>query len=367
MGRSAVLLVSGNHAIGLKVLVCLRFGGYDVDVLSLKGPGQTRYSRYRRHFDVLSSHVQPGGVPQEIVDFVRAKSARRGWCAVIADDLDSHGFLHEAAGRLPIPAFAPVALAVLEHAHDKWSFYNAVNGSAVTVPSSCIVRAGREVTRQQAEDVGWPLLVKPLNAESGHGIVRFNDLDALRDYLATPGPYKSFPLKLQRFIAGHELGVSFLAERGEILTCDVQLDCDEHGARRFYDDPEAVAVASQIVKCFDFGGPGHIDFIRETATGRLFALEFNPRYWYSVSVSLWRGGNFPAMAVDLALGRSVPANPTRPGRYLQPKTLLGCWRNPRRLAVVDWCNVKGFLSVLSDPLPYLMQRASLRAPLEYAR
>lgn len=353
MNRPSALLVSGNWAIGLKVLTCLRFAGYDVDVLSLTPASKIRRSFYRRGFDALPTQLDPAERAAAIVDFVLGRAVNCEWRAIVADDLESHACLHEAVPKLPIPAFAPASRSLLNRCHDKWSFYQEMTSIGVEMPRSSVVCEGAGATLEQADSVGWPLLVKPPNTESGHGIVRFNDFDRLRSYLSTPGPYKALPLKLQRFIEGHELGVSFLAEQGRIRTLDVQLDSDDFGARHFYEDAEAAHVARRIVKHFGFGGPGHIDFIRERKTGRLFVLEFNPRYWYSVTASLWRGGNFPAMAVDLAQGRTIHESPTRLGRYFQPKALLGSWRHPRRLALLDRSNVRGFLVSVSDPLPHL--------------
>jgi carbamoylphosphate synthase large subunit len=205
------------------------------------------------------------------------------------------------------------------------------------------------------ETVGFPLLVKPLDAESGHGIRRFDDYRSLIDYLKAPGPYKTLPLLLQRFITGHTLGLSLLATDGVIRCHDVQLHSDD-GSRLFYHDPEVIEAGRRIVAAFNYGGPGHIDFVRDDESKRLYALEFNCRFWYSVTVSMWRGGNFPALAIDLARGRSIPASPTKPGAYFQPASVVKMLRQPWMFARLDEVNWRGFWQAISDPIPHLLNR-----------
>jgi biotin carboxylase len=125
----------------------------------------------------------------------------------------------------------------------------------------------------------------------------------------------------------------------------------------FYEDSDALNLAQRIVAEFGYGGPGHIDFVRDDATGEAFALEFNCRFWYSTTVSLWRGGNFPALAVELAGNRPIPPRPTRAGAYFQPGTVVRCMLTaPSRLGKMDAANWQGFFQAASDPLPHLMSR-----------
>jgi biotin carboxylase len=221
------------------------------------------------------------------------------------------------------------------------------------VPHSIKLESLRDLTEEKAAAVGFPLLVKPLNGESGHGIRRFDDYSALRRYLTTPGPYRALPLKLQRFIVGPTIGLSMLAHHGEIVCHDVQRHAED-GSRVFESNPAVLEIGRRIVAHFGYGGPGHIDFVQESETGRLYALEFNCRYWYSLPVSLWRGGNFPALAVDLVQGRPLSFSPTRPGAYFQPGAVVALAKRPWRLARLDSANWRGFCQAITDPFPHLL-------------
>lgn len=351
--RGDVILYSRNPAIGLKVLYCLCHAGMRVHVIATRSGSYLRYSRYCHAFHAIEE-PDPGRHRQRLRELIVSLAMRQEVAAVLGDDIGSHALLHEIAGDLPAPAFAPVSGDVLAACHDKWSFYSRLLHEGLPVPRSAKV-TNLEDLSEEAAAVGYPLLVKPLNAESGHGIRRFDDFATLHRYLSTPGPYKALPLKLQRLIAGSTVGLSLLASDGKVLCHDVQRHAAD-GSRVFEDNPEVVEIGRRIVALFGYGGPGHIDFVQEESTGQVYALEFNCRYWYSVTVSLWRGGNFPALAVNLVRGLPIPATPTRCGAYFQPGTVITLARRPWRLARLDWRNWLGFAQAISDPLPHLASK-----------
>jgi|GEM_PF-1415246 len=349
-----VILYSRNAAIGLKVLYCLHHAGARVWVIAARASSYLRYSRYRHSFEAIE---EPAAERHRalLAERINALADQRTFDAVLADDISSHALLHDLRGAVQVPVFAPSPSALLTTCHDKWSFYSTLLAQGLPVPPSLKLADLQDLTEEKVSGIGFPLLVKPLNGESGHGIRRFEDYQGLRRYLATPGPYKTLPLKLQRFIVGSTVGLSLLAQHGEIVCHDVQRHTPD-GARSFEHHPAALAIGRRIVALFGYGGPGHIDFIEESESGKLYALEFNCRYWYSLPVSLWRGGNFPAMAVELARGRPVPLSPTRPGRYFQPGAVIAMARRPWQLTRLDAANWHGFAQAISDPLPHLLSR-----------
>ncbi len=348
-----ILLLSNNAPLGLKVVYCLRAAGYPVDILSTRKGNYCRFSRYAGEFSALDAKPSDD-LADVIVEWINGNAAVRSWAAVIADDVRAHGLLNRVSARLRTPSFAPTPAQQLSDLHDKWKFYCRIRAAGIDAPDSWLLQSAGDLNGELTQQLKFPLLVKPLNAESSHGIVRFASIAPLREYLETPGPYKQFPLKLQRFIVGHTIGVSLLADKGRILSHDVQLHADD-GSRTFYADAQALDAAQRIVAEYGYGGPGHIDFVRDDVDKRLYALEFNCRFWYSTTVSAWRGGNFPAMATEIAQGRSVQPHPTLPGAYFQPGTVVRMgMRHPGRLLNLDRQNWRGFWQAISDPLPHLV-------------
>lgn len=351
---AVVILYSRNSAIGLKILYCLSHAGIGVEVIAANAASYLKYSRYRQGFHAIGA-ASSAQHRSHLVERINAVSQALPVAAVLGDDIGSHALLHDISGQITAPVFAPSPGSLLQACHDKWSFYSQLLRHGLPVPASAKLECLNDLTEADPAEVGYPLLVKPLNGESGHGIRRFDDYHALRQYLTTPGPYTAPPLKLQRFIVGTTIGLSLLARKGEILCYDIQRHTAD-GCRFFENHPAILEIGRRIVALFDYGGPGHIDFIQEAETGRLYALEFNCRYWYSLPVSLWHGGNFPALAVELALGRQIPFSPTRPGGYYQPGTVVAMAKRPWRLARLDRANWRGFYQAASDPLPHLASR-----------
>lgn len=347
-----VLLCSNNEALGLKVLYCLRVAGYRVDILSTAADNVTRLSRYSGGYHELEGQASDEATLERAIDWINREAPGSTWDAIVADDIPAHGLLHRVRPHVTVPAFAPSPLELLARCHDKWSFYSRLNGVGIPVPPSTLVSSRDAITRSAVEAVGLPLLVKPLNAESSRGIRKIESFSALEEFLDGPGPYRGYPCKLQRFINGHTIGLSLLALEGKLLSYDVQFHADG-GDRRFYEDADVVEIGRRIVRAFSYGGPGHIDFIKDDRSGEVYALELNCRFWYSVTVSLWRGGNFPALAVRLARGEPVPECTTQPGSYFQPGQVVRMLRHAHLLAQLDQHNWRGFWQATSDPVPHV--------------
>lgn len=346
-----VILYSRNAALGLKVLYCLDQGHLHAHVISANAKNYLRSSRYCHAFHAIANS-DPDAERRSLVAKIRELAQKQPIEAVLGDDIRSHALLNEISEQIGVPTFAPVPGPLLEACHDKWSFYERLLQNGLPIPSSAKIATIADLTEATAATVGFPLLVKPLNAESSHGIQRFDDYSSLRRYLTTPGPYKSLPLKLQRLIIGPTIGLSLLALDGRILCYDIQRHA-ANGARVFETNPKILEIGQRIVAAFRYGGPGHIDFVKDRRTGQVYALEFNCRYWYSLPVSLWHGGNFPSLAVTLVRGNEIPFSPTRPGAYFQPGNVVAMFKQPWRLAQLDRANWRGFWQAISDPLPHL--------------
>jgi hypothetical protein len=357
---TAVLLVAHVGNIARKMVGCLHRAGYEVDVLSIGrqtlGLGR---SRFVRRFDAIDATGR--GVPQaeDISRWIASSEPSRRWVAVLGDDLQSHQLLHGIAPHVRTPVFAPTSPERLAALYDKWSFYRLVaDVPGVRTPPSALLAAADADATAIAATIGFPLLVKPLTGEGGHGIAIVRDEHELRGHLAHRDA-DDFPLKLQRFIRGPTLGLSLLAAEGRILASDVQLHRAD-GARQIVDDAAVQAMGARIVAALGYAGPGHIDFVRDEATGDTYAIEFNCRFWSSVEVSLWLGGNFPALAVDVARGKPIPARPTSPGYFFQAGVAGRKIRRPWELLSLGAPTWRSVAHALSDPGPLLADVARRR-------
>lgn len=66
--------------------------------------------------------------------------------------------------------------------------------------------------------------------------------------------------------------------------------------------PEMVAVGRRLLDSLGWQGVAMVEFKREAATGKLFVLEVNPRFWGSLPLSEAAGINFPHLLYQSACG-----------------------------------------------------------------
>ena len=357
---SPVLLVAHVGNISRKMLGCLHMAEHEVDVLSIGretlGLGR---SRFVRRFHAIDLQRCPVPVADAVSTWIAANERSRGWVAVLGDDLYTHKLLFGVAPNVETPVYAPTSPERLEAIYDKWSFYNLVKDvPGVRVPYSGLVPGPDSDAAAVGRQIGYPLLVKPLTGEGGHGIAMIDGERQLLGQLATR-ERDDFPLKLQRLIRGPTLGMSLLAKDGMIVASDVQVHRAD-GAREICDDAEVEDMGSRIVAALNYGGPGHIDFVRDAATGALHAIEFNCRFWSSVEVSMWLGGNFPALAVDLVQNKQIPPHPTRLGVFFQAGVVARKLRRPWEFLTLGSPTWGSIAQALSDPGPLFADIARRR-------
>src|SRR5699024_4225225 len=122
----------------------------------------------------------------------------------------------------------------------------------------------------------------------------------------------------------------------------------------FAHNEKALDLVRRIVKAANFSGVANIDLRIDEKSGEIKVIECNPRFWYTLQASLWRGLNFVAAGLDLAQGRNIMTVPPDNGRYyyhghIAKKILFrpGEWRN------VPGYNWHGFLQAVTDPVPFL--------------
>ncbi|MEM7224425.1 MAG: ATP-grasp domain-containing protein [Pseudomonadota bacterium] len=348
------LLVSFGDALGIKVLYCLSRSCEVVDVAASSARSSLRYSRYANRFLALPSNGS-GFDADRAVEVINAHIESRGIDVILADNQDSMEFLYHNADRLAAPSFAPSKPETTARIHDKWCFYETLNAAGLNTPRTKILSSLDELSPSFADEIGFPLLIKPLNCEASHGIVTFQDYSTLESYVKSPGPYRELPLILQEFVPGIDIDYSAVKLDGRVLAYDV-VEHAEFDVRLFRDEPRVVELGEAILKAFDYDGVAHIDMRIDQRTDKLFAIECNPRFWFTVTASLWKGTNFPALVAQAALGEKVPTATTEPGPYWLPSYVVRNFATPWRLTAVSRKNWSGFFQVVSDPLPHLMSK-----------
>jgi hypothetical protein len=128
------------------------------------------------------------------------------------------------------------------------------------------------------------------------------------------------------------------------------------GILKFHHHEKVLAAATQIVGLANYSGVLNIDVrIGQPASDSVSVIECNPRFWYTLQASLWRGLNFVEAGFRAAAGdhRELFASPMDGTYYLHGYILKKVLWNPRTWHSVKSYNWKGLAQAASDPLPFM--------------
>jgi D-alanine-D-alanine ligase len=198
-----------------------------------------------------------------------------------------------------------------------------------------VTRENQDIA-QACRALPFPMFVKPANLGSSVGISKAHDAAELRAAIALAAQYDRKVL-VERAISGRELECSVLGNDAPMAS----LPCEIMPSREFYDyedkylldsaqlvvpadlPPDTAAELRRLaVECYravECEGMGRVDFLLETATGKLYINEINTIPGFtSISMypKMWEQGgiSFPALIdrlIQLALDRRHRGNATR--------------------------------------------------------
>ena len=352
-----VALVSSGPPLSLKVLYCLHALGLETDVIDIAETSIAKYSRYRRRYVRLPiSQSPPAAQSSEFAESLRSYIEANHIDAVIGADIAATGLIHATKDHLhPALFFPSVGTETLNLLDDKWRFQQFLVENGIPAPRSILLEAANDLDARLTE-LKFPAVVKPLHGESGHGIVSLQDIAQLRRHLQSGSRYARLPLLLQEYAVGQDADLSFLAEEGEIL-CHVLHTRTDGCELNFVSNKSVLEVAASIARACNYTGVANVDVRIDQASGAIQVLECNPRFWYTLQASLWRGLNFVEAGFLQALGQHPQYESFNSGRY----RLHGCL--VKRLLTAPWeagsvaaYNWRGLLQAMTDPLPFIAER-----------
>lgn len=251
-----------------------------------------------------------------------------------------------AARALGLPHSPPAAVA---GARDKLVMRQRLDSAEVAQPSFVAVDPADEAAlRRAGGTVGYPCVVKPTTLAASQGVIRADDPGALvaaarrsADIARRAGVPADQPLLVERFVAGAEVAVEAVLDRGVFHLVAVFDKPDPLDGPYFeetiYVTPSRLALADRdavtttaAAACRALGldhGPVHAE-LRVNA-GRASVIEVAPRTiggLCSRTVEIGTGQRLEAIVLANALGWAVPAAsrhraagvlmlpPPRPGR-----------------------------------------------------
>jgi predicted ATP-grasp superfamily ATP-dependent carboligase len=344
----AVLVHHGNTRNALLIARDLCGRGVRVDLAASRSDVAGRFSRF-----VSAFHLVPDlySQPSAFVAAVGAICRRRGISLFLPS-------LHEVFTLAPFQpvlrryAYYPFACSeVIRRVDDKAVVSRTAQAAGLCVPSFIEVSAAPDNDIRLPFD--FPVVYKPVVSSAARGFGIAPNREALMRALRSGASDKRW--LIQQYIRGRLLVWEGIAHDGRIEARFQFEVLRTHPAcggasvfRRSIMVPKLDECARRLIQATGYEGFCTLDFIQEQGTGRLFFLDFNPRFGTSLHASLAAGVSFPYLLLQIAMGEHV-SYPTYP-LGVTSFSLVG---HVRRL-LGRRANGPTFLSLLKDLVSCLL-------------
>lgn len=246
-----------------------------------------------------------GGGDARFVQLVNRIAEGNPHVILIPADCDAIRLANRVGGALNVRTTPIPSLQTLDMFDNKWSFYQFCSRLGLPVPDT-IHFASKAAMDFEAivSRIGLPFVVKPLDRAGSTGVHVVRNADDFRASILDNAEYDYGALIAQRFIRGDDVDVSFLSMQGKVSAVAVQR---ASGSRIvFLPHPRLEAMASALSAASGYHGVMHVDARVEEGTGKVWLIESNPRYWASLTASVWCGLNFVAESIVPASRESGP-------------------------------------------------------------
>lgn len=354
-----ILLFCGSSALNLKVLHCLNSVSNNVHVVTNPDGEAVKYSRHKKNnVEIPWSAIQDN--QEENIASIKDYCHEHKIDILLPGDVSASSFIYKYRSELSdFKCFPVMDYDELLNIDNKWTFADSLMKAKIATPPTLLIedmtffdKTPKEVVD---EKIGFPLIVKPIFGESSHGVLKLDNFEDLKNHVKSGVPYSKPPLIIQSFIEGYDIDASFIADNGKVTSIAVQQWLDEDTLDFKIDEP-VEQLAIEIVEHFKYGGPGHIDMRRDTRTGKVYAIEFNPRFWFSIVQAMWQGLNFVDEGIKYSLGHDYKRDGAL-GRIQSSGSLVKqIIKKPWTYFSLNKKERKALWLPLLDPLPLVMQK-----------
>lgn len=288
-----VLVTGAGGAAGVAVIRSLQNAGVEVYAADMDGWAAGLYlvPAERRRL------VEPGrsaAFVDGILSIVRADSIDVVFSTV---DVELEP-LAARRGELSPAVLAAPDLSTLATCLDKLALAEAC-ASIARVPTTLILDAAGK-----AADWTFPVIIKPRRGAGSRGVRLVADraeLEAMPD---------DESIIIQANLPGEEYSVDVIAAGGELVAAvprtRARVDSGVSIAGQTVRDPELQRQAGLVAAAIGLDGVANVQ-LRRDVEGLPALLEVNPRFPGALPLTIAAGVDLPVLALDLALGRELPA------------------------------------------------------------
>jgi biotin carboxylase len=339
-GRDAVngLMIAFAFTLPYHVLRTAAAAGVRVHVLGNGASRGLRRSLYCRTY----RESRFAGDTDILLTEIRELVGRHAIEVVFPYDDVSTRLLAALVDRLPVRCTKLPDLTTFDLLNDKWNFTQFCGRNAIRAPQGWLFDSAADLRRALGRNaIALPLTLKPTNRSGGLGVLHLRDAGDIG--LIDAVDYR--PVLVQRHIVGETIGISVLCDHGRVVAHATQ----RRDASRFqlFANPDLLANVTRLAALTGYSGPANFDAVLADGDGLSYIVECNPRFWYTIYLSMIAGLNF----VELTLFGAGS------GTTLDSGELRLSWREigarPWRATRLDW---KLLFYNLCDPLAYLLLR-----------
>ena len=210
--------------------------------------------------------------------------------------------------RVAVPDYDKILLA---HNKDRWE--HVARELNIGVPETYNINAIRR-SPSLADELPFPLLVKPKQGGGGWGITQINSPCELKKHLGEESycdrPWERF--YLQKKIDGETHCVAMLFSNGEIRGTvaykqlrQYPLKNGQATLRISRNSPEAEKNLQTLFEKIKWHGIVQADFVIDKNSGTPYLIDINPRFWGSLAQGIAAGVDFPYLYYKIALDGDV--------------------------------------------------------------
>jgi len=243
-------------------------------------------------------------------------------------------------------------------ANDKWLLSKWANENNIPHPFTLLFRADDSI-EEQISAIDFPVIVKPRNGFGGTGIHIFQEANEFQKWYADFEHIED--QIIQSYIKGYDIDCSILCQDGKILAHTIQksikysVDYPWPYGLEFLSHDEILTIVQQIVEKFRWSGVAHLDLRYDESENRSKLIEINPRFWASVSASVFAGVNFPHLSCLWALKKELPPRKIENKIVVRTGPALKMTLNKLFKKKNDFSFDNTFFEfILKDPLPTII-------------
>jgi len=355
-GSFSVLIPDGESHYATSIVRCLaEEKEVKTIVLSRDRNAPIRFSRYTSKFIYNLFGESKEERLAAIIDAIKKTNTD----ILLPVDVETIRLVSENKEKLSnLIAIAPnPELNSFDIADDKWLLSLWLKENNIPHPNTLLFKSTSSL-EEALSALSFPIIIKPRNGSGGKGIHIIKNAEELQSW------YNEFDHSedqiIQSYIKGYDIDCSVICSEGRILAHTIQkglkytVDYPWPYGIEFLENDEIFHIVKEVVDKFNWSGVVHIDLRYDEVERQAKLIEMNPRFWASVTASIFAGVNFPYLSCLSGLKVELPEIKTRKNLVLRtgPALKMTLKRLFNKQDYLPFDNTFGEF-IIKDPLPNL--------------